>query len=485
MRKAAILFGLAALLGAAPASLAQTFTFSFYEGSGVDNISTTDFVRYLNLSRCLCDEARGDDTDAYLWVRVHQEGGSFDGGDVFFFVGTNCTDAAVPITERCHELPSIRHVEFQRGDQYIPVPVNYIVNPVDGVCTEETSGSNTFYVIIGNRNNAASGEVALSFDTRGEDPPTNLSATGGEGAVNLKWSVPVNNSNIEYLNVLCALEGTPAPEVSSEAKADWLSTRELCDMDLFVGDATEVGAAVDCAEATGGLNAGNAPSPCYVCASTPAGSTSLRLSGLKNGLAYSFALVSVDFQGNVSITSEVVSATPIMTTDFAEHYKESGGAEEGGFCYVATAVYGDRDHPEVMRLRGFRDSVLLRSASGRRFVRWYYREGPGLALMQGIFPELGLASRVALGGLGHLAALAQGEPRGPEGGLPLGMLLFATAMIALRSRSGRGQHGEAASAGAAVGAAGAAAGAGAGANVEAQSADVAAADSTGDVEAQP
>ena len=54
-------------------------------------------------------------------------------------------------------------------------------------------------------------------------------------------------------------------------------------------------------------------------------------------------------------------------------------AHKAGHCFIATAVYGDYDHPQVRELRRFRDQVLLRSAAGRRFVRWYYRVGPGWA----------------------------------------------------------------------------------------------------------
>jgi len=52
---------------------------------------------------------------------------------------------------------------------------------------------------------------------------------------------------------------------------------------------------------------------------------------------------------------------------------------EAGACFIATAVYGDYDHPQVRELRSFRDQVLMRSTAGRRFVRWYYRVGPGMA----------------------------------------------------------------------------------------------------------
>lgn len=52
----------------------------------------------------------------------------------------------------------------------------------------------------------------------------------------------------------------------------------------------------------------------------------------------------------------------------------SGG--DGGGCYIATMVYGDYNHPQVMVLRGFRDDVLQKNPIGRAFVRFYYKYSP-------------------------------------------------------------------------------------------------------------
>lgn len=41
-------------------------------------------------------------------------------------------------------------------------------------------------------------------------------------------------------------------------------------------------------------------------------------------------------------------------------------------CFIATAVYGNRDAPQVRTLRDFRDDVLTRSAAGKAFVDFYY-----------------------------------------------------------------------------------------------------------------
>ena len=50
----------------------------------------------------------------------------------------------------------------------------------------------------------------------------------------------------------------------------------------------------------------------------------------------------------------------------------------GGGCYVATAVYGSYDCPEVWTLRRFRDYTLAETWYGRAFIRTYYAISPTL-----------------------------------------------------------------------------------------------------------
>lgn len=47
-------------------------------------------------------------------------------------------------------------------------------------------------------------------------------------------------------------------------------------------------------------------------------------------------------------------------------------------CYVATAIYGSYDCPEVWTLRRYRDNVLDKSWYGRLFIRSYYAMSPTL-----------------------------------------------------------------------------------------------------------
>ena len=50
-----------------------------------------------------------------------------------------------------------------------------------------------------------------------------------------------------------------------------------------------------------------------------------------------------------------------------------------GGCYIATAVYGSYNKPEVIVLRRFRDEVLLECWWGRIFVKIYYTLSPPMA----------------------------------------------------------------------------------------------------------
>ncbi len=61
-----------------------------------------------------------------------------------------------------------------------------------------------------------------------------------------------------------------------------------------------------------------------------------------------------------------------------ETLQELQGPRNEG-CYIATAVYGDYDAPQVIILRKFRDTVLQESLLGRLFIKMYYKYSPPVA----------------------------------------------------------------------------------------------------------
>ena len=65
----------------------------------------------------------------------------------------------------------------------------------------------------------------------------------------------------------------------------------------------------------------------------------------------------------------------------------------GGGCFIATAIYGSANHPNVKTLRGFRDDVLLKTSWGRALIEFYYRHSPGLACYIGEHASLRMLTR--------------------------------------------------------------------------------------------
>jgi len=61
-------------------------------------------------------------------------------------------------------------------------------------------------------------------------------------------------------------------------------------------------------------------------------------------------------------------------------------------CYIATAVYGSYNCPEVFALRRYRDDYLAKRAWGKAFIRVYYAISPTLAKC--IKPDSALGKKI-------------------------------------------------------------------------------------------
>lgn len=115
---------------------------------------------------------------------------------------------------------------------------------------------------------------------------------------------------------------------------------------------------------------------------------------LLNGQMAAFAVRGIDDFGNVGELSLYQWEEPAAVTDFYELYRDEGGTEDGGYCFVATAAYGSYAHPVVRVFRGFRDSVLHATPFGRALIWGYYQSAPPLAA--------GLSDRPWLAGLARV-----------------------------------------------------------------------------------
>lgn len=80
--------------------------------------------------------------------------------------------------------------------------------------------------------------------------------------------------------------------------------------------------------------------------------------------------------------ADVRETGPFSPADEVEITTSSNSGEKEASkkgCYIATAVYGGYDVPQVRVLRRFRDERLATSRAGRKAIRIYYKLSPTLA----------------------------------------------------------------------------------------------------------
>jgi|ETN02SMinimDraft_2_1059926.scaffolds.fasta_scaffold29735_3 hypothetical protein len=76
--------------------------------------------------------------------------------------------------------------------------------------------------------------------------------------------------------------------------------------------------------------------------------------------------------GVLTTTDNWVTIEKDWGTDVSYNRDDITKFETESSCFIATAVYGDTNAPEVLTLRALRDEVLNESRLGRRVVDLYY-----------------------------------------------------------------------------------------------------------------
>ncbi len=112
----------------------------------------------------------------------------------------------------------------------------------------------------------------------------------------------------------------------------------------------------------------------------------------KNGsVAFTHGSFGDDDIANPGVTASEIREKIIETIANAQVVKPSQSAtssnpspsNKSGGCYIATAVYGSYDCPEVWTLRRFRDYVLQPTWYGKIFIKAYYVLSPQLVKVFG------------------------------------------------------------------------------------------------------
>lgn len=107
----------------------------------------------------------------------------------------------------------------------------------------------------------------------------------------------------------------------------------------------------------------------------------LSVSAWRQGIAWHQSLMGnlADKVGNRTVVNGYISKIKKYDTAYTAPQESTGGYQESsGGCYVATAVYGSYDCPQVWTLRRYRDYTLAETWYGRAFIHTYYAISPTL-----------------------------------------------------------------------------------------------------------
>jgi hypothetical protein len=294
--------------------------------------------------------------------------------------------------------------------------------PADGVIAEdesaivywriESDGSGDYQVEIGGDGTAGSGELITAEDGSGTFTGTlnssstisaNDDLTEGDGAYTV-YVIATMGEETANASTSIRLQ-IPPEQVTGLAvgRGDgklyltWDALEGIEDLDYYyVYYGPRSGSTPSDYD---GVDAAEGPSPVAT-----NDVSNFQLSGLTNGATYYVRVSAVDTLGAEGDLSEEASGTPTTTQGYAEMQNDSGG------CFVATAAWGDYDHPLVRDLRAFRDTVLQRTPAGRRLILAYYAVSPTAASWLARHPSARAATRVVLT---PVARLAGAEARAP------------------------------------------------------------------------
>lgn len=99
----------------------------------------------------------------------------------------------------------------------------------------------------------------------------------------------------------------------------------------------------------------------------------LSVSAWKQGIAWHQSLMGIlaDKEGNRNTVNRYISKIKKYESTYTAPPEDTG-------CYIATAVYGSYDCPQVWTLRRFRDYTLAKTWYGRAFIKTYYAISPTL-----------------------------------------------------------------------------------------------------------
>ena len=458
-----------------------------------DDSERDDLDAGVNLHECEMD---------YILNFRYDYSGSLGAGKFYVYIGSGCDDKEVRDRGDCYE--AVAGVDLQNRAYVEIHPTWIVDPQGEPPSCIEAEGTNDVFFLVlaedADQSIVAQATLSVGYDTDPPDPPVDIASQYGERSVRVNWDVsdPDYPEEWNWFYVLCwPGDGTdPLPDDggsdastdTSTDTADDTSTDTASDVPLDTepdpdagadpdADATDADADLDVPEdvpddtsadttstdtgsadtgsadtssgdgsgseecPSGGFEEGDTFSEAWACSNRLGSSTrTYRLGNLDNGQPYKVSVVALDTYANPSVVAEISCSTPSEVDDFWEHYKGQGGSAEKGFCFVATATYGDYEHPAVVQLRALRDEVIEPLPGGAAIVRAYYAQSPPAARWIERHPRARAIARLGLWPVAGCSWALVSVKREP--GLALALVLgFAACMLAIGTSGFAGRRG--------------------------------------------
>ncbi len=284
---------------------------------------------------------KADESSGPASFKVTMSTDSFTDAEFGVAVGTSCGTTEFPTSDSGSCVPI---VGLGPRSDFTDIEFDVLMTDLLGDDCLVASTHNVYVYI----NDLAAGQmyvsqVAFDADYTVPEPPTISDVLTGETNLTVSWNDDANSNEASITYTLYYSE-------------DSFTSVELADNDPAI-------------TSTSGLTV-----------------TEYQLTGLTNYTEYHVGVIAEDSFGNQSEicnASDLGVGIPVEVDDFFEHYKKSGGQEEGGMtdCFVATAAWGSQSAGAVLELRALRDKWLLSNEGGKALVSLYYDQGPEAALV--------------------------------------------------------------------------------------------------------
>ncbi len=323
-------------------------------------------TRFFNRARCECKSEFG------VEFFVPNQESVPASRPIEIWLGNNCDDQVLQL-QNCGPDPLLAFPDRKALDTKTVerIKINELADPINGQCGDREIQPRV-YALVDTEDDGTyevNDSIAVFLDLNPPPPLTaidataslesgNVKARGSEGGFIVTWKLPDSRQDdFEFFQVLCSkVDGSKALTSPSHVPL-YETTRSVCN------------------QSPEGQTGIEALDEAFICGEETVPGNSIRVSELSNAESYEVVLVAIDSARNPTAIS-LGTVTPQPVIDFWEDYQENGGDAVGGYCFVATAAYGDYSHPHVVVLREFRDRVMLTNPIGRALVATYYWASP-------------------------------------------------------------------------------------------------------------